>query len=158
MNNPLHIMFHGLPGTGKTTATHIVQEIHNVKYIVSTDSIIEAECNRLGMTYNQGWASLIKPATTRMNNSRSEIIANNYSFIDDHTNLTLGGRKRKLASIPKNYINICYVFDIPPVEWRKRLNSRPNKTIPNDVLEQMINNTVFPTLGEGFDAILKFVY
>ena len=158
MKNPLYVMLHGLPGTGKTTARSLIAAIHNIDYIVSTDDIIETECNRLGLTYDQGWSNLVKAATARMNNSRHALISNKHSFIDDHTNLTLSSRSRKLSQLPDSYIKICYVFDVTPREWRKRLASRPNKTIPEDVLNNMCQITTFPTMEEGFNAIIKFVH
>jgi tRNA uridine 5-carbamoylmethylation protein Kti12 len=46
------------------------------------------------------------------------------------------------------------VFKTPDEEELiKRLNSRPGKEIPKDVISNMIDNWEEPTLEEGFDEI-----
>ena len=74
----------------------------------------------------------------------------------DQTNLTAKSRARKLAAIPKSYKRVAVVVPThitDPARWRAQLE-RPGKTIPEDVIDQMIQNFEPPTSAEGFDQIL----
>jgi len=42
-----------------------------------------------------------------------------------------------------------------PDELKRRLASRPGKVIPDDVVQQMIDNWEEPTLEEGFKEIWR---
>ena len=74
-------------------------------------------------------------------------------IIWDQTSTTTESRKKKFRMLP-DYEHIAIVFKTPEHdELVRRLNSRPGKVIPWDVMETMINNWEEPYLDEGFNQI-----
>jgi len=77
----------------------------------------------------------------------------NKDIIWDQTSTTVASRIRKFNMLP-TYEHIAVVFKSPDAdELLRRLNSRPGKVIPLDVVENMIKNFEVPTEEEGFDQI-----
>jgi predicted kinase len=72
----------------------------------------------------------------------------------DQTNLTPKSRKSKLAMVPDHYKKIAVVFQTPEAaEWQRRLDSRPGKSIPQNILMGMASSMQMPGPDEGFDSI-----
>ena len=154
MTNPTLYMLVGVPGSGKSTWI-----ANNFEYdgtlIASTDNFIEFTATRLNKTYNEIFKETISFATDAMMDDVQWAVSNDVNIIWDQTNITAKARAKKLAHIPKNYKKIAVFFPTPEDdEWTRRLESRPNKTIPNHVLEGMMNMIEMPTVEEGFDEII----
>ena len=71
----------------------------------------------------------------------------------DQTSTTVVSRIRKFSALPE-YEHIAVVFQTPSrIELKKRLDSRPGKTIPDPVVEGMLASFQMPTEEEGFKEI-----
>jgi predicted kinase len=142
----------GLPGVGKSTyrKKNITPEVR----VLSTDDIIESMCAERGITYDQGFREFIEPATKLFNQQLGEALKNGEDVMVDRTNLSRKSRARLLSLVPKSYRKYAYYFPTPAgEEWRRRLDNRVGKHIPQAVLDDMSLSFVMPTIEEGFDAV-----
>lgn len=145
-------MLIGLPGVGKST--WIKDPSREGIPVVSTDAYIEDFARLSGQTYNDVFSDQIKAATSAMDLNVDLYIKNDRAFIWDQTNLTIKSRKQKLNKIPDHWNKIAVYFEKPEdIEWKRRLNSRPGKVIPDFVLNNMQKNFEYPTIDEGFSSI-----
>lgn len=143
----------GVPGSGKSTWLNMSSLWNSESIIVSTDNIIEDIASEYNITYNDAFPDLIKFAEKAMWNSLEDAVQYGDSVVIDRTNLTAGSRKRFIKFL-QGYEFEAVVFPTPdPVEWERRLNSRPGKTIPENVLKSMVRNFEAPTEQEGFSSI-----
>jgi tRNA uridine 5-carbamoylmethylation protein Kti12 len=81
----------------------------------------------------------------------------NRDIVWDQTNTTVARRAKKFRMLP-DYEHIAVVFATPePADLVMRLNSRydSGKIIPDQVVQDMINNWEEPTLEEGFTEIWR---
>jgi len=82
-----------------------------------------------------------------------QAVADGKNIIWDQTSTTVASRKRKFYHTSQ-YKKIAVIFRTPePEEHKRRLNSRPGKVIPIDVIAQMSEQWEEPTQEEGFDEI-----
>lgn len=150
----------GLPGSGKSyIAELLVREADRDEdsdcYHCSSDAVIEEIAAEFGLTYDQCFKDLIEFATKQYNRDVVYCVSKGYDLILDQTNLTAKSRARKLAAIPKHYKKIAVVVPTHITDvarWRDQLN-RPGKTIPEDVINDMVKNFEYPSFEEGFDEI-----
>lgn len=163
MSNPVCIVMVGLPATGKSTLVNRV--IRNMgdhgdrAFVYSTDDLLEAAAKELGSTYDEVFETLIKSVTEAANGSLDVAIRNRQDIIWDQTNL--GAKKRvKIINRMRNagYRVECECILLPAgdsqfEDWRWRMQGRPGKTIPDLVIESMMDSYVKPTVDEGFDAV-----
>lgn len=107
------------------------------------------------MTYNEGFSDLIGFATEVMWRMLATGAKWEYDIIIDRTNMSSKARKKYFNLLrPYGYTFEAVVFEIPEKEeWDRRLNSRPGKTIPPDVIQNMVDRFEMPTEAEGFDKI-----
>lgn len=90
-----------------------------------------------------------------MNQRLTQAVADNRDIVWDQTNLTPASRKSKLEKIPATYQKVAVYFPVPNnKEWQRRLNSRPGKIIPQNVLVNMGQGFTMPSQAEGFDKII----
>jgi predicted kinase len=148
----------GLPASGKSTR---VRELLAVNPIVvySTDNLIEDWAAQDGKTYNEIFNDCIKRATEEMNQLLDIAIRGREDIVWDQTNL--GAKKR--AKIINRMRNAgyrveceCILFPVGDSQWEDwnwRLNNRSGKTIPDSVIESMMDSFVRPVLDEGFDTV-----
>lgn len=142
----------GVPGSGKSTWLS-KQDTTNAA-LLSTDNYIESQAIN-GQTYNDVFKDTIKAATIAMNSDLKFAIESGKDIYWDQTNLNAKSRKGKLANIPDDYEKIAVIFPTPDKEeLKKRLDSRPGKSIPGHVMQSMIQNFTIPTEEEGFDQII----
>ena len=142
----------GLPGVGKST--YINNNKNPNVVVLSTGTIVEEMCVSQGITYTQGFKLFISEATSRFNKRLTNAIKNRSDIVIDRTNLTRASRQRVMSQVPKNYSKFAYYFPTPEKdEWQRRLNSRPDKYIPQSVIDDMALSFQFPNKEEGFDAI-----
>lgn len=163
-------MLAGLPGTGKSTWSDRFKRNHraelneqsyktNIPYrwnlsIISTDNIIEMIAEEHGLTYNQVFDNLTYSFAEKMSYKLARFaFERNNIVIWDQTNLTAKSRGKKLELVPAHYKKIAVSFGIP-VDYRERLDNRPGKVIPEDVMNRMITSWDRPIKEEGFDEII----
>lgn len=150
-------MLIGLPGSGKSTwVKHQTEDADDI-YIASTDDIIESIAQSQNKTYTEVFADNIKVAEKRMYANIMLATDLGQDIIWDQTNITRKSRAKKLIMIPDHYEKIAVVFSTPErTELFRRLDSRPGKTIPEHVVNSMIDSLEIPTKDEGFDTVLKY--
>jgi predicted kinase len=144
----------GVPGSGKSTW-------HRIKYgdyatnVASTDKIIEDVASDYGMTYNEGFKELIGFAEKTMWRQITSYQMRGLDFIIDRTNLSAKSRAKFIQKLKLHRYEIeCVVFQTPePEEWKRRLDSRPGKTIPQEALDRMVDSYEMPLMSEGFTRI-----
>jgi len=142
----------GVPGAGKSTW------IKNQPWakdcvIVSTDNHVEKYAKSVGKTYNEVYKEYMPIAVELMARDVVKAREAGKDIIWDQTSTTVKSRRRKFNML-RNYEHIAVVFPTPDLqELKRRLNSRPGKNIPSDVMVQMINGFQKPTKEEGFTDI-----
>lgn len=144
----------GVPASGKTT--WVLDQEDWSEAVLSSDNIIEEIAFEYGMTYNEAFRSLIKFADEVLERDAVSIAENGEDVIVDRTNVSRKSRKRWIDHFKSyGYTFEAYVFPVPDAEeHHRRLNNRPGKTIPADVINSMIRNFEFPNEDEGFSKIV----
>jgi predicted kinase len=142
----------GVPGSGKTTWAESQDWAHLCVHI-STDNWIEVFAKELGKTYSEIFNDFMPAAVKAMAAQVELAAASGRDVIWDQTSTTVASRKRKFDMLP-DYEHIAVVFQTPSrIELKKRLDSRPGKTIPDSVLEGMLASFQIPTEEEGFSQV-----
>ena len=151
---PKCIILVGVPASGKST-WHLNKFGDWPTTVASTDKIIESVTQIYGMSYDEGFKGLIQFAEQIMWRQITTCLMNRGDFIIDRTNLTAKSRAKFIQKLKLHKYNIeCLVFPTPePEEWKRRLDSRRGKTIPQEVLDRMVASYEVPTEAEGFDKI-----
>ena len=152
-------MLVGLPASGKTTLRNKLKFIESeLPVILSSDDYIQAHADEQEKTYNEIFKDFINHAEAYVNSNLLDAIRYSKNILDDRTNLTVKSRARKLSRIPSNYNKYC-IYVSPAIsdeEWLSRLNSRPDKIIPRNVLESMLYSVQNPTEKEGFKKVFLY--
>lgn len=148
-------MLCGVPGSGKSTWVSNQKFDLNSTIIISTDDIIERRAKAAGKTYSDVFKKEVKSATTEMNLNLNNALKLNKNIVWDQTNITVKSRASKLAKIPDTYKKIGVFFSVPPIEeLNQRLNNRPGKIIPYNIVMGMVKQLEQFTEDEGFDEII----
>lgn len=144
----------GVPGSGKSTWIKN-QPWAKDAVVISTDDHVEAYAEKMGKTYSEVFDKYMPTAVQLMTNDVINARNNNLDIIWDQTSTTVASRKRKFKMLP-NYRHVAVVFKTPdPEELKKRLGSRPGKSIPDHVINSMIDRFEMPTKEEGFSDIIN---
>lgn len=144
----------GVPGAGKSTWIKNQTWALGL-FVVSTDNLVEAYARQQGQTYNEVFDEYMPTAVKLMAEQVVYCRENNLDVIWDQTSTTEKSRRRKFSMLP-DYEHIAVVFPTPdPAELDRRLNSRPGKNIPWNVVQGMIKHFEEPTEDEGFSEIWK---
>jgi predicted kinase len=163
MSEPICTVMVGLPACGKSTLVEKERAIYTgidvPVFVYSTDNLIEEWAAGQGWSYDFAFAKYIDRATGEMNRLLDEAIREKRDIIWDQTNL--GAKKRaKIVNRMRNagYRVECECILFPAgdsqwEDWQHRMSSRPGKTIPDSVIESMMDSFVKPTVDEGFDAV-----
>lgn len=145
----------GVPGSGKSTwIAHQSFDWDN-SVIVSTDNFVEQYARSVGKTYNEVFQEYMPTAVEKMAAQARTAFDKNKIVIWDQTSTTVKTRARKLRMAPKHYKKIAVVFETPPPAIHEKFLDRPGKSIPTEVMRNMINHFEYPTLEEGFDQVIK---
>lgn len=151
---PKLYMLIGVPAAGKSTwISH-----HNKSNVMvaSSDAYLERIADQEGKTYNDVFKKHIKSANQHALNVAKQAFDLNLDLIWDQTNINKRSRGPKLAMVPDHYDKVAVVFPTPDMdEWKRRLDSRPGKSIPWNVLMSMASGLEMPSRDEGFDEIIK---
>jgi len=142
----------GIPGSGKTTWINNQDWAKECAYI-STDIWVELEAERQGKTYSEVFKDYMPNAVNIMSAQVVDARDQDKDIIWDQTSTTIASRAKKFNMLP-DYEHIAVVFRCPDAdELMRRLNSRPGKVIPLDVIEGMVKNFEVPSEEEGFKEI-----
>jgi predicted kinase len=165
MSRPICEVMVGLPAMGKSTLVEFHKKIYEAidmdVFVYSTDAEIERLSAFNGWTYDEGFTEFIEPATKRMNEQLELAIRSRQDIIWDQTNLGVGKRRKIINRMRQAGYQVRCECIVPPdndydgskEDWVKRLANRPGKTIPQNVLTNMLETYVLPTIEEGFDMI-----
>ena len=151
--NKLYVLV-GVPASGKSTWVK-QQDWAKDCSVVSTDRFVDEYAAKQGKTYSEVFDEYMPIAVRLMANHVAVAQANGRDIIWDQTSTTIASRARKFNMLPE-YYKIAVVFKTPPAaELKKRLDSRPGKVIPWEVVSQMAQQLEAepPTEEEGFDEI-----
>ena len=145
----------GVPGSGKST--WIKNQVWALGMtVISTDIFVEYYAQSIEKTYSEVFDEYMPTAVRLM--TESVIRARNlgYDMIWDQTSTTCESRKKKFNLLP-DYDHVAVVFRTPePEELKRRLDQRPGKNIPQEILDKMIfnMNNEPVSLSEGFSRII----
>lgn len=146
----------GVPGSGKSTW------IKNQDWalgltVASTDNFVESYALSQGKTYSEVFDEYMPTAVDLMTEVVVHAREHGHDIIWDQTSTTVKSRARKFRMLP-DYEHIAVVFKTP--EWKelkRRLDGRPGKHVPKEIVESMIHNFEEPTLEEGYSEIWRAV-
>jgi predicted kinase len=159
MSEPICTVMVGLPAMGKST---LIEGLPCwPAFVYSTDSLIEEWAAEEGKTYNEVFSELISDATGAMNSALDVAIRERLDVIWDQTNLGVGKRRKIINRMKQAGYQVRCECIVPPEEghfsdlkdWKHRLQNRPGKTIPPELMSRMWKSYVLPTKAEGFDMI-----
>lgn len=152
MNIPKAYILVGIPGSGKTTWVNNQEWLTDCEYI-STDMFVEEYAIKENKTFSEVFQEYMPTAVELMIEKVISARNQNKNIIWDQTSTTIASRIKKFRMLP-NYYHIAIVFSIPDkIELEYRLNHRPGKTIPKEVINDMIYNWQTPTEEEGYKEI-----
>lgn len=141
----------GLPATGKSTW---VKANLGDAVLVDTDSYLEAYARWHKVSYQEAFSLAYEDAKRAMYEAAARAFKAGKSVVWDQTNLTANSRGRKLRGAPRHYRKVAVIFPVPAeAEYLKRLESRPDKPIPIEVIIQQAGTFVSPSPSEGFHEI-----
>jgi len=152
----------GLPATGKSTRVRDLTAMNPDAFVYSTDNHIEQCAKQNGWTYDQAFAEFIESATKYMNEQLEIAVRSRQDIIWDQTNLSAKKRAKIVNRMRNAGYRVeceCILFpagDSQWEDWNWRLKNRSGKTIPDSVIESMMDSFVMPALDEGFDAVRVF--
>ena len=143
----------GVPGSGKSTWYDNNKTATTA--VIGTDNVINFLAGLYGFTYNEIFKETIRFADMVMVKQLLWNAERGNDVVIDRTNMTKWSRKQFIDKLKKyGYEFECVVFPTPePEEWKRRLDSRPGKTIPQDAIDRMVNGYDVPTEDEGFSNI-----
>jgi len=146
----------GVPGSGKST-WHSEQEWMQDCAYISTDRYVEEFAKAAGKTYSEVFPEVMPKCVEYMTGDVVHAREAGQDIVWDQTSTTVKSRARKFAMLP-DYEHIAVVLTTPePADLVMRLDSRydSGKIIPDQVVQDMINNWEEPTLEEGFTEIWR---
>lgn len=143
----------GVPASGKST--WLAENMTDRSHIVSTDRVIDGLASIYGFTYNEIFRETIRFADMVMAKWMMGAVEEDYDLYIDRTNMSAKSRAQFINKLKKyGYEFECVVFPTPePEEWKRRLDSRPGKTIPQEAIDRMVTSYQVPTEAEGFKKI-----
>lgn len=153
---PTMYMLIGVPCSGKTT--FVKSFVGNDMEILSRDDCVDKYAFERGKSYDEVFKESSKYVDAVVEKHLQFILTNRRDFIWDQTNLTRKSRAKKLRCVGKDYHKVAIFFEKPhPKVLEVRLKSRPGKTIPENVMKDMISNVYPPMLDEGFDEVHQII-
>lgn len=143
----------GVPGSGKSTWIKEQPWARGIP-VASTDWYIDSYACDTGKTYSEAFKEYMPIAVRLMANHVASCRTNGSDIIWDQTSTTVQSRHRKFTMLPDyEHIAVVFMTHQDADELGRRLQSRPGKEIPEEVMIDMINNFQVPTEDEGFKEI-----
>ena len=149
----------GFPGAGKSTFRKHLMRTHPLKnwVVVSADDYVDEQAKLLRKTYSEIFNEHRDASHAHALNQFRLAIKTRRSVIIDNTNLTKADRRKFMSEMPSTYRTTCVILREPNEdELKRRLSSRPGKTIPQDVLEAMRKKFEYPNKSEGFSEVYEW--
>lgn len=153
-------MLIGVPASGKSTFRDEIAAKWSAT-VISTDDHVESIAADLGITYDEAFTDAIGKATNAAKGDFNRaLIRGDGKIIIDRTNLTPKSRRPWLQQASKAGYRTWAVVFTPPTtpdqkkQWDQRLRDRPGKTIPRNVLNNMLESFTLPEAGEGWFKIV----
>lgn len=160
MRKPLLIVLIGLPGLGKSTWRENYLRHHDFNGVIaSTDDIIDEWAEQQNTTYNAIYHASMKEATELWEKMIHLAFTKRLDLMVDRTNMNKKSRDRFMRRARNAGYDCRAIAFQAPVnqddmeEWKRRLDNRPGKTIPYNVLLDMQKKYEQPTPQEGFGMI-----
>ena len=142
----------GVPGSGKSTWVKNRDWAKDC-VVVSTDEFVEDYAKECGSTYNEVFEDYMPTAVKLLTEKVERAREAGKDIIWDQTSVNFKSRKKKFNMLP-DYYHVAVVFKTPEAEeLKRRLNSRPGKNIPDQVIKSMIDSLDIPSEDEGFKEI-----
>ena len=142
----------GVPGSGKSTWVKNRDWAKDC-VVVSTDEFVEDYAKECGSTYNEVFEDYMPTAVKLLTEKVERAREAGKDIIRDQTSVNFKSRKKKFNMLP-DYYHVAVVFKTPEAEeLKRRLNSRPGKNIPDQVIKSMIDSLDIPSEDEGFKEI-----
>ena len=154
MNKPIAYILVGVPAAGKSTyvACHIDPDVYT---IASSDKHIEKWAAGAGKTYSEVFSRVVKDAQRFFDLELFQAVENKKPVVVDRTNMSVKSRKKVIDVLKNTHELHAIVFPTPDdEEHQRRLDNRPGKFIPPNVIEMMKNNFEMPTTEEGFASVV----
>jgi predicted kinase len=151
------VMLCGIPTSGKSTYVNKLKKLDYWKdaAVLSTDSYIEKQAQRCGLTYNQIFDDVIDDATRELELELNMAKDKGKNIIWDQTNLSVKTRKKKLSKLPSFYYRGVIYFTVSLEDALERNKHREGKFIPESILKRMWHQFEIPTRNEDFDYVEK---
>jgi predicted kinase len=150
---PTLYMLIGVPGSGKSFWLSKQDQTNAV--VLSTDNYVEHFAQLNNTTYTLIFKKVIGEATRLMKEDLRKAIRDQKDLFWDQTNVTAKARAPKFAQIPLTYEKVAVYFPTPgDAELQRRLDSRPGKMIPVNVVMAMKSQLEPPHQSEGFDRVV----
>lgn len=144
----------GVPGAGKSTWIAKQPFDWDRTVLVSTDGHVEKYAKSQGKTYSDVFKDYMPTAVDLMVKDVVDAVKKKLNIVWDQTSTTVAARRKKFNML-RGYEMIAVVFPTPaPDELKRRLASRPGKTIPDEVVQSMQLQWQEPSEAEGFDKII----
>ncbi len=163
MRKPVCTVIVGLPGLGKSSMLSFVDnpEFGDTVFVYSTDRFIEEAAKQFGITYADAFKDNISNAITSMDALLDKAIEERIDVYWDQTNLTVAKRNIIITKMTAAGYDVRCFCILPPEEghlsdlkvWKYRLDNRPGKVIPSEVLSSMSRSFVVPSCKEGFSRV-----
>lgn len=144
----------GLPGSGKSTWIKNQSWSKNCA-VVSTDFHVESYAASVNKSYSEVFELYNPFAVKMMVADIEDAVKANKDIIWDQTSTTIASRFKKFKLIPHYRCIAVEMPHLPQLALSARLLSRPNKVIPQEVIEKLMHFYESPTIDEGFSEIWK---
>jgi tRNA uridine 5-carbamoylmethylation protein Kti12 len=150
-NVPELVLMVGFPASGKS---QLALEKYPKHLLLSTDEHVQNRLVKERTSYDkvfwEGFTQSHKHFTQDLLYATSRGI----DIVVDNPNMSYSHRRRILDMVPAGYKAYAHVVVCrDEEEWRRRLASRPGKTIPEIALQAMAVVFDYPTVSEGLDAV-----
>jgi len=158
--NPIVIFLIGLPGSGKSTyIKNLLSKYPEKNFkVISTDDIFEKLGKEKGLDYTTAFKTFkFNDIEMSYYKDLENAVKEKRNIIIDRTNVLKKDRDGVFSKLTGDYKSIAIIFDINPEELKQRLKKRELETgkhIPDEVVDNMRNSYVEPSLSE-FDKIIK---
>lgn len=141
------VFFVGLPASGKTT----YRRRYEGYTIIARDDVlhqITGETNYRKAWQRQEDEQLSPQIEQELEQQFKQALAQNKSIVMDLTNLSRKARKRWLVQLPNHYQAQAMIFLASEADIWQRNHQRQDKSLPNDVLHDMLLRFEHPLFDE----------